>query len=415
MKREYKSGDSISKMGQLIPFHPSPRVEKSSSGTHKGEGRSLHRIAWTRLLLAGLVTFLALLALLHWIATTHTAYPTLSTATCADAIRNTDYTKTTPQLTPDQQIEAVQLINDVIGGQPSALVQVAHTDNLLDIYVYGCIIRQQSPTLTLLLKQQGLIQGTVEVTEAHTLSIGQLDSSLGIDSGSLLLPLQENIYHEYKWSNGQLRQIKFPALYPVTTRSEAKALQNIATNGQTLPWNDPLATAEQMAQDIFHQSTDLMKATLLHKDQANANVLLVLKKPQAKVMVTLKRLIEQDNKGIWFVTSAQSPDISLDQSNLNSPISSPLIIHGTFKRHVGKVNITIFDHTLTPLQLPSNPTQPPTPTMASVTVNTHNTYTATISHTHNRAIQPGLLLIEALPAKNSNDPEQILLTNLLLE
>jgi hypothetical protein len=413
MKREYTWGGDTFKMKQLITPYPSPPLEQWPPALHKKKRQGKHKV---QPLLAGLITFLTLIAVLHWIASTHTAYPTLSTATCSDTIRNTDYTKIIPQLTATQQIEAVQLINDVTGGQPSALVQVANKDaeNLLAVYVYGCAIRQHSLTLMPLLKQQGLIQGSVEVTQAHTLSIGQLDSSLGSGGASFLLPMQQNIYHEYTWLHGQLVQIKFPALYPVTSRSEAEALQNMADNGQTLPWNDPVATAEQMALDIFHSAMHLTKATLLQKDQSNVQILLKLKQPQAEVMVTLKRLLEQDNKGLWFVTSAQSPDITLDQSQLNVPVPSPLIVHGTFKERVGKIHLTIFDHTLTPLQLLDNPTQPHIPALSSVTVNSNNAYTGTIYFTNSQADQPGLLLIEAMPAEKSKQQEQIFLTNLLL-
>src|SRR6266700_4196403 len=67
-------------------------------------------------------------------------------------------------------------------------------------------------------------------------------------------PTQQSIYHEYVWQNGSFVQVEFPGLYPVNSRGAAEAIQGETNNGQTFPWNDPLATAEQMAKDIFQWS-----------------------------------------------------------------------------------------------------------------------------------------------------------------
>ncbi len=336
-------------------------------------------------------------------------------ATCSDAIRVNDYTKSVPTLTNGEQIEAIQLISDVTG-EPTSLVEVVNKSahNTLDVYAFGCTLRHGSPTLIPLFKQQGLIQGIVEVTQTHTLSIGQLDSSLSIDQTSLLLPMQQNIYHEYRWIHGQFELVTFPALYPVTSRSEAEALQDSAINGEPMPWSDPSATAVQMALDLLHRTTAQVKAILVHKDQTSALVLLKLQQPSMQVNVTLNRLIQQDNKGLWFVTAAQSPGITLDTSRLSKPVSSPLTVHGTFTHTVGKVGLTILDHTLTPLQLFNNPNQPQLPAMTSVTVNANNAYTGSIYYNNSRTNQPGLLLIEAQPPNDSSNPGEMLLTNLIL-
>ena len=203
-------------------------------------------------LLTILLALLAVIALLRLIAAIHVAYPANTANNCADLIRNNDYTKNIPQLTRTQQITAVQLVNELTGGQPAAMVQVADTSpqQLLDIYIYGCSMQHPTPMLALLFKQQRLVEGTAVITQAHTLSIGQLDTSLGPDADTQLLPLQQNIYHEYRWIKGALVQTIFPGLYPVTSRSEAEELQDQANKGP-LPWDDPLTTAKQMAQDLF--------------------------------------------------------------------------------------------------------------------------------------------------------------------
>jgi hypothetical protein len=369
------------------------------------------------LLLAGLLSILTGILILHWIAFTHTAFPLLSPASCSDTIRKTDYTKIIPRLTPQQEMQAIQLTSDVTSGEPSALIQVVtKNDNaLLDVYMYGCTIRQQSPTLIPLLKRQGLIQGLAQVTQAHTLSISELDSNLSSDTISTFLPMQQNIYHEYGWMHGQLTQIKFPALYPVTSRCEAEALQDIINHDPdpTPPWVDPVATTIQMASDLFHRPSDTIKARLLHQDLANAHVMLELNHPQTKVDVILSRLVQQNDKGLWFVTAAKSPGITLDQTNLNTPVTSPLIIHGTLTTTIGKATLQIMDHTLTPLQILNTPTQPHLPPQTSFVVRNNQIYTGTINYNNSYICQPGLLLIDVAPPNNKS-PGQLLLTNLIL-
>src|SRR3984893_3060566 len=198
-----------------------------------------------------LLSITALLALIHLIAITHTAYPTAPINDCLNLIRNTDYTKFVQLHPRTQQINDVQFVDQLVGGQPAALVSV--TDNspqhLLDLYIYGCSSQKQNPALTLLFKQQGLVQGTASVTGANTLSVGELDRTLTQNATMLLAPLQQNIYREYSWRNNALVQTSFPGLYPVTNRSEAEELQEQVSNGQALPWTDPLTTVQQMAKD----------------------------------------------------------------------------------------------------------------------------------------------------------------------
>src|SRR5205823_463458 len=119
----------------------------------------------------------------------------------------------------------------------------------LDVYVFGCTIQRH--TLTSLFTQHGLIQGTLSISSANTLVIGELDTTISPQTAALMQPLQQNVYREYSWQHDRFVQVAFPSLYPVTSRSEAEALQQQANAGQTQPWSDPVITAEQMAKDIF--------------------------------------------------------------------------------------------------------------------------------------------------------------------
>ncbi|MBV9229335.1 MAG: hypothetical protein JOZ18_08475 [Chloroflexi bacterium] len=354
-----------------------------------------------------ILSILALLALIHFIAVTHTAYPTLPITNCLELIRNTDYTKFV-QLQPEtQELGAVQLVDELIDGQPAALVPVtdSSSQHRLDVYIYGCSIQKQRPTLTLLFKHQGLIQGTVDVTGANTLSIGELDTTLPQDASAQLQPLQQSVYREYIWHNGTFVQTVFPGLYPVISRSEAEALQNQANNGQALPWTDPLVTAQQMAQDILHWSSSDLQVTMQDNDGTTAHVLLAELHPRTEVTATLARLVQHTNTGLWFVTSAQTRSITLEQTALHIPIASPMTIQGTIAQTNGHITAQLFDHTLTPIPILNK---------APLSVSENGTYTGTLLYTNNIPDQPGLLLIKSIPPDGSLASGQLLLTNVLL-
>ena len=217
-------------------------------------------------------------------------------------------------------MDAIQFIDNMVAGQPAALLQVNENNSQqkVDAYVYGCFLHQDIPELHLLFKQTGLIQGAIDITAAQTLSIAQIDTTLSTSNNdTLLIPQQQFVYREYAWQNGAFQQVMFPGLYPVTSRSEAEALQDEADHGPMIPWDDPLGTAEQMAQDLFHWNTNEIQGTVKDNNNIDAHILLTRKDIHLQVLVSLSRLIRHDSHGLWFVTDAQTPGITPDQSQFS--------------------------------------------------------------------------------------------------
>lgn len=385
---------------------PTTRTEVQS-GTRSSQGR-------TRLLTL-VLTLLAVITLIHFIAVTHTAYPTVVTANCLDLVRNSDYTKLVPFHPPSQQMNAVQFVNELTGGQPSALVEVTATSpqQLMDVYIYGCTLLQNNarptptPVLTLLFKQQGLQQGTVTITPAHTLSISRLDTTISAAEDTLLQPLEQNIYREYAWRNGRFVAKLFPGLYPVMSYNEASALQDQANSGQALPWNDPQNTCIQMAQDLFHWSTDQIHTSIVQANAITAHVLLQRTQSNLSITVTLTRLVQHNNQGIWIVTDARTPGMSLDATALPIPASSPLTLHGIAAQGNSQnstITSTLFDHTFKTINILSSQLQ-----------EQHDgTFSGSITYTNAVSDQPGLLLLQAASGDSANGAQKLLLTNLLL-
>ena len=357
-------------------------------------------------LLTGLFSVLALLALVHFLIVMHTStMQAVAPATCSHLIRNTDYTKYVQFDPSSQQVGAIQYVDQLVGGQPAALVQVTDAQHTMDVYLYGCVMQHTTPTLTVLLKQQGLAQGTISLSKANTLVLGERDTMLSQDMTAVLEPMQQNLYQEYRWQNGTFVQVAFPGLYPVTDRSEAEALQEQANNGASLPWTDLQITAEQMAKDILQWSSGDYQEKILNNDGTTAHILLEQKQPEMAVTVTLTRIIQNNAKGLWFVTSAQTQGINLEQSLFSMPVTSPIALHGTVTTKDGQATATLFDHTLTAVSSLNNTT---------LSITADGAYTGSVLYSNNKHTQQGLLLIENVPPSKSSEAGQLLLTRVLL-
>jgi hypothetical protein len=353
-----------------------------------------------------LLTLLLLLMLFHMIAITHSAYPTAKISNCLDLLRYTDYRKIFT--TPTQTVGDVQLFDRSEDTGPAVLVPVTHngSQHLLDIYVYGCILQKHDPELIQLFKQQGLIQGAVVITPVNTLSISTFDPTLTPTATTTpQQPFQQDINREYARRNGTFVQIPFPGLYPVTSRIEAEALQDQEDQEQNVLWADPLKTTVQMAVDLFHWNSTNIAVSLQDQKDKIAHVLLVQHTPYFKVSVTLQRLIEPGDDGLWFVTQAQTAGIALDQSQLQAPITSPMTIQGTMIPTTGETTVMLFDHTLTQIPLLNKPT---------IDMQNNGMYRGSFFYTNDVPDQPGLLLIEHPDPSNSSVTGQLLLSSVFL-
>lgn len=359
-------------------------------------------------LLSLLLSLLAFIMLIHLIAVAHQTNASVApAATCADFIRTSDYTQLVHLQSSTQEMGAVELANQLDGGQPAALVQVTSTDaqHSLDVYIFGCTMSKLSPQMLPLFTQLHLSQGTVSISPQNTLVIGESDTSLSSQAITILQPQQQNIYREYRWQNGTFVQITFPSLYPVTSWSEAEALQQQASSGQPQMWSDPLATAEQMAKDLLKWPGNNPQDAVLHVNDTTAQVQLVQQNPQITLTVTLERLIQANSTGLWFVVGAQTHGLTLEQSDTSHTLLSPAAVKGTGALADGQTTATLFDHTLTPLSLYNDPT---------LNVDSQGNYSGTLFYANTLQNQQGVLLIESLPPYQSVEAGQVLLTKVIL-
>jgi len=358
-------------------------------------------------LLTILFSLLLLIALFHFIAVMHTAAPVVVPTDCLGLLRTTDYTQVVHLKPQTEAMGAVQLVNQLAGEQAVALVSVTGTDakHALDVYVFGCSMQKDTPKLTTLFSQHGLVQGTAEVSMSHTLVLSSLDTTLSPQQLALVQPMQQNIYREFRWHNGTFEQVSFPSLYPVTSRGEAEQLQQQANSGQQVTWSNPLATAEQMAKDLLKWPLISSQDTVVSNNGTTAQVNLFSQSPQMEVNVTLSRLIQQTNNGLWFVTAAHTSGISLKQAPLSMPISSPLLLNGSSALADGQTTASLFDHTLSPMAIGSSNV---------LTVDANGNFAGSVMFTNSNTGQPGLLLIQSLPPGGSTEMGQMVLTNVII-
>lgn len=350
---------------------------------------------------------LAIVALVHFIAVTHSAYPTVTPTNCQGWLRTMDYTQVVHLQEKTQEMGAIQFVNQLVGGQPAVMVQVSSTDaqQTLDVYVFGCVQQRQQFKLTTLFSERGLAQGTVSISPDNTLITSALDTSQPAQESALEQPLQENIYREYQWQHHAFVQVAYPSFYPVTSRVEAEALQQQADSGQSLPWSDPLVTAEQMAKDLFHWPGNDPQDSILSNDSTTARVQLVQQNPSITVIVTLKRLIQQNRGGLWFVISVQSSGMALEQPKSLQAVASPIILNGTGALADGTITSALFNHALAPLTITNT---------APASIDSSGNFTATLSYGNIAPNQEALLLVESLPPNGSSENGQLLLVKVIL-
>lgn len=335
--------------------------------------------------------------------------------TCATLLRQANYQQILAATTEQQLPPVAQITSDLIPGQLSTFVQVSRPDDprhLLDVYVYTCAQQSQTsqPTLVPVFQLHDLVQGTASITQAHSLSIGQRDTTLPAGNDILMQPGQQTIYREYRWQNGAFIQVAFPTLFPVLSRAEAQQLQSQANGGTVLPWSDPLKTAGSLAQNLLHWPVDSTHIHLRHQSASEAELTLTKENPTTEFDVTLQRLVQTDEHGLWFVTSAASPDLALQHNTLDTATTSPLTLRGTLDRTTTATSLPtptalLFDHTLTHLAVLNT---------QAISIQANGDFTGTLHFTNDLPGQPSLLLLTFTTPHSGQQTTSLLLTNVLL-
>ena len=131
---------------------------------------------------------------------------------CPSAVQSSAHWETITGMSSTQKVEEVTC--GYLMGVPSlqAVVKVRYggTDSLLDINVYTNILSMHPSRI---FRLQGLPHGDVGISNYNTLLVGEIELKPGQQAGTPTTQVQQDLYREFKWSDGAgtLVQIAFLA------------------------------------------------------------------------------------------------------------------------------------------------------------------------------------------------------------
>ncbi len=273
---------------------------------------------------------------------------------CPDAVKDPAHWTSIIAPTTGAKVESVSCAN--LKGTPAlqALVTVRNEGSgaILDVYVYDNI---SEPSPAQLFKLQNLTKGDAKISGYNTVMSAEVDANSSINAGKANAELTQDLFREFKWSDaaGTLVPVAFPGIFPDLTRYQAEADQAQVNQGHQ-PWKlSATLTAQALA-----ASQSLLKwdpnspATIVSgggTHDINAVVSVKSTKPgSGKIIVTMSRLEQNSNGGIWEATSVTTNGMSIIVPQDRDRLNSPATVKGTgnaFEGVIGKV--FVLDHLYT--------------------------------------------------------------------
>jgi len=273
---------------------------------------------------------------------------------CPDAIKDPAHWTAIIAPTTSSKVESVSCGN--LKGIPSlqALVTVRYdgTGAILDVYVYDHII---DPSPVQLFKLQNLTRGSVKISGYNTVMTAEVDPNSSINAGQPDANLTQDLFREFKWSDaaGTLVPVAFPGIFPDLTRYQAEADQAQVNQGHQ-PWKlsatltaQALAASQRLLKWDPNAPATIVSGGGTHDINAVVNV--KSGKPAGgAITVTMSRLEQNSNGGIWEVTSVTTASMSITAPQDRDRLASPVTVTGTgnaFEGIIGKV--IVLDHLYT--------------------------------------------------------------------
>ncbi|GAC1347140.1 MAG: hypothetical protein NVSMB27_11920 [Ktedonobacteraceae bacterium] len=290
--------------------------------------------------------------------TTTTPLIGLGTQPCPDAVKDPAHWTAIIAPTTGSHVESVTCAN--LTGTPTlqALVTVRSdgTGAILDIHVYSHIT---DPNPNQLFQLQNLYKGDARISGYNTVMTAEVDANSSVNKGQANANLTLDLFREFKWSDGAgtLVPVAFPGIFPDLTRYQAETAQAQVNQGHQ-PWR---LSATQTAQALA-ASQSLLKwnpnapATIVSgggSHDLNAVVNVKSTSPGGGTMrVTMSRLEQNTNGGIWEATSVTTAGMSITAPLDRDRLSSPAAVTGTGNAFEGKIGrVIVLDHLYTNIGL----------------------------------------------------------------
>jgi Immunoglobulin-like domain of bacterial spore germination len=211
------------------------------------------------------------------------------------------------------------------------------------------------PSPVQLFKLQNLTKGDAKISVYNTVMTAEVDPNSSINKGRPNANLTQDLFREFKWSDGAgtLVPVAFPGIFPDLTRYQAEADQAQVNQGHQ-PWKlSATLTAQALAasQNLLKWSPDAPATIVSGGGSHDINAVVSVKSTHASggtITVTMSRLEQNSNGGIWEVTSVTSPGISITTPQDRDRLTSPTTVTGKGNAFEGKIGkVIVLDHLYT--------------------------------------------------------------------
>jgi hypothetical protein len=252
------------------------------------------------------------------------------------------------------KVERVSFANVISNSTLQALVTVRHSDanNTLDVYVFDKITSKNPVRI---FKLDGLIKGEAKISYYNSIMTAEVDPNSTANVGKSVSQMTPDLYREFSWNDGLMKQVAFPGIYPDLTRYQAEADQAQVNAGHDAWKNDPALVAKALTTQFFGWQRTVTTKVLSGGPQ---DVYAVVQVQEASmqgaqsqgpyVIVTLSRL-EGNTHNMWEATAVKDGTIlTLTNIPTGSLISSPVTLTGTgsaFEATIGQA--VVYDHLYT--------------------------------------------------------------------
>ncbi len=270
---------------------------------------------------------------------------------CPDAVKDPAHWTAIIAPTTSSKVESVNCgyLKGISSLQALVAVRYDGSGAILDVYVYDHIT---DPSPVQLFKLQNLTKGDAKISGYNTVMTAEVDPNSSINAGQPNANLTLDLFREFKWSDnaGTLVPVAFPGIFPDLTRYQAEADQAQVNQGHQ-PWKlSATLTAQALAasQSLLKWDPNAPATIVSGGGTHDINAVVNVKSASpggSSIKVTMSRLEQNSNGGIWEVTSVTTAGLSITAPQDRDRLTSPVTVTGTgnaFEGIIGKV--IILDH-----------------------------------------------------------------------
>ena len=233
-----------------------------------------------------------------------------------------------------------------------ALVTVRYqgTGSILDVYVYDNL---NSATPTQIFKLLNLYKGSAKISGYNTVLTAEVDLNSSANIHKSDAQLAPDLAREFKWSDGAstLVQISFPGIFPDLTRYQAEADQAQVNQGQQAWKLSATGTAQAFGASLLKWNPNAPASIVSGGGSHDTQAVVSLKNNapgSSSVTLTMARLENNTNGGLWIITDVGASGIAITQPQAASILSTPAMVAGSGNAFEGVIGpVTILDHLYT--------------------------------------------------------------------